>query len=65
MAITSDWTKSTKSVDTKDCVEVRRESETGEIEVRNSNRPHLGAIPFTDAEWAAFVEGVRDGEFGL
>jgi hypothetical protein len=35
----------------------------GEVVIHNTNRPHLGALPFTPREWEAFVAGVKGGEF--
>jgi hypothetical protein len=35
------------------------------IAVRQSKAPDDGQLTFTPAEWQAFVDGVRDGEFDL
>jgi hypothetical protein len=35
----------------------------GRVAVRNSNHPDDGLVVFTRAELAAFVAGVKDGEF--
>ncbi|MFD4972758.1 DUF397 domain-containing protein [Streptomyces sp. NPDC058424] len=32
--------------------------------MRDSNNPETPALRFTAREWAAFRDGVRDGEFG-
>jgi uncharacterized protein DUF397 len=57
------WRKSTKSAEGNEaCVEVA-ELGGGAMALRDSNdltRPYLR---FTASEWAAFVDGVRDGEF--
>lgn len=45
-----------------DCVEVARRPD-GEVLVRNSRFPDAGTLVFTDAEWRAFVAGVKDSEF--
>lgn len=58
------WTKSTRSNTTGSCVEVRP-TEDGAVQVRNSRHPDGPVNTFTAAEWAAFVEGVRAGEFDL
>ncbi len=46
-----------------DCVEFRRVD--GGVQVRNSKRPDEATIRYTDAEWRAFIAGVKDGEFDL
>lgn len=46
------------------CVEVAV-TDTGHRVVRNSNRRDGAAVPFTDGEWAAFLVGVRRGEFDV
>ena len=56
------WRKSSFSGDAG-CVEV---ADVGHyILVRDSKHPSWTPLKFTRAEWAAFVEGVRDGEFDL
>lgn len=37
----------------------------GIVVVRDSKNPAGPALRFTPAEWAAFVSGVKDGEFDL
>ncbi|TQN30635.1 uncharacterized protein DUF397 [Haloactinospora alba] len=44
----------------QNCVEVAELS--GGAAVRDSQHPDHGHIPFSIAEWRAFVEGVRSGE---
>jgi uncharacterized protein DUF397 len=57
------WTKSRYSeVDMNECVEVT-ELGDGAVAVRDSNNPGQPDLRFTASEWAAFVKGVRDGEF--
>lgn len=46
-----------------DCVEVGRDQD-GTFIVRDTKMPTL-QLRFTTAEWAAFVEGVKAGEFDV
>ena len=57
------WIKSSKSTHTPYCVEVA-DLGGGAVAVRDSNREDLPPLRFTAGEWAAFREGVREGEFG-
>lgn len=43
------------------CVEVAGLG--GEIGVRDSKRPDVAPLVFSRAEWLAFVDGVRRGDF--
>jgi len=63
--ITKEWRKSSRSQGNPQCVEVRRNPVTNEIEVRNSNRPNAGSVFFTDDEWTAFEGGVKLDEFNV
>jgi len=54
------WIKASRS-DAGDCVEVRPAD--GGIAVRDSKHPGGPQLSFTKSEWAAFVAGVRAGEF--
>ncbi|MGH3784408.1 MAG: DUF397 domain-containing protein [Pseudonocardiaceae bacterium] len=57
------WRKSTKSFpDGQECVEVA-DLGGGAVALRDSNNPARPDLRFTASEWAAFVAGVRDGEF--
>lgn len=56
------WKKSSKS-GTSNCVEVRQDGE--DILVRNSTRPDGAFVSYTPAEWDAFIEGAKAGEFDL
>ncbi len=58
------WRKSSFSGgnDGGDCVEVA-ELYDGEVGVRNSKRPDDAVVWFNGPEWAAFVKGVKAGEF--
>ncbi len=62
--ITQEWKKSSKSGGNGgDCVEVRRYDTA--IQVRDSKDPTGPVLRFTAAEWKAFIEGAREGEFNL
>ncbi|WP_232663693.1 DUF397 domain-containing protein [Pseudonocardia sp. TRM90224] len=56
------WRKSTASNPSGNCVELA-ELASGEIAVRNSRHPSGPTIVYTRAEIAAFISGVRLGEF--
>ncbi|MEV6554534.1 DUF397 domain-containing protein [Nocardia sp. NPDC051756] len=56
------WFKSTRSLPTKDCVEVAH-LDAGMVGVRDSKNPTGPALVFTPSEWDAFTAGVADGEF--
>lgn len=57
------WRKSTRSASTGNCVEV---ADLGDdIWMRDSKNPTGPALEFTAAEFAAFIGGVKDGEFDL
>jgi hypothetical protein len=45
-----------------DCVEVGRKPD-GTVLVRDTKDRAQQALTFTDDEWAAFVAGVKSGEF--
>ncbi len=48
------------------CVEVDLDAPDGGVLVRDSKDPATGCrLAFTDAEWHAFVEGAKRGEFDL
>ena len=58
------WRKSTRSGPfTDNCVEVTFVD--GLIAVRHSKDPDGAVLVFTAAEWDAFVDGAKDGEFDL
>lgn len=59
---TLSWRKSTASNPSGNCVEVAT-LENGEIAVRNSRFPSGSVLVYTRAEIAAFLEGVKSGEF--
>ncbi|GIH67834.1 DUF397 domain-containing protein [Sphaerimonospora thailandensis] len=58
------WRKSRRSAQNNDCVEVATNL-PGVIGVRDSKNPTGPALAFTPSEWAAFIGGVRDGEFDI
>lgn len=61
------WRKSHHSGSGGNCVEVAMNLRdvTGEILVRDSKDTAGPHLTFTQAEWAAFIAGVHDGEFEL
>jgi hypothetical protein len=57
------WRTSSRSNGQGQCVEV---ADLGEaIAVRDSKHPAGPVLTFTPAEWAAFIDGAKDGEFDL
>lgn len=56
------WTKSRHSNAEGNCVEVASLAQGG-VAMRNSRDPHGPALVYTSAEVAAFLAGVKDGEF--
>ncbi|GAA2709278.1 MULTISPECIES: DUF397 domain-containing protein [Actinoplanes] len=58
------WRKSTRSGSSGNCVEVAGNL-PGVVAVRDSKDPSGPALLFTPAEWDAFLEGTKAGEFDL
>ncbi|MGW1543263.1 DUF397 domain-containing protein [Streptomyces sp. NPDC002309] len=56
------WCKSRRSGGSGNCVEVARLS-GGEVAIRNSRFPDGPVLVYTREEIAAFLGGVKDGEF--
>jgi hypothetical protein len=54
------WRKSSAS-EAGNCVEAR--TGAGGVEVRDSKNPGGPVLAYTPAEWAAFLHGVKRGEF--
>jgi hypothetical protein len=55
------WTKAARSGNDGQCVEVRDRGDA--IEVRDSKEPSGPVLHYTPAEWDAFLDGARKGEF--
>jgi hypothetical protein len=63
-----EWCRSSRC-DTSACVEVRRQrisdgDDLTDVEVRWSVNPDR-VLAFTEDEWRAFIEGVKNGEFDV
>lgn len=56
------WRKSSYSNPSGNCVEAAVLADG--VAVRNSRFPDGPALVFTEAEWAAFLQGVKGGDFG-
>ncbi|WP_436535498.1 DUF397 domain-containing protein [Actinoplanes sp. HUAS TT8] len=58
------WHKSTRSGGGQNCVEVA-ENLPQVVAVRDTKDRDGGTLFFSHGEWAAFLSGVRNGEFDL
>jgi hypothetical protein len=61
--IGSQWRKSSASSSNANCVEVRGQGET--VDIRDSKNPDGPVLNFGPGQWAAFLTGVKLGEFDL
>lgn len=59
------WRKAKRSTaQGSDCVEVA-DLPAGGAAVRDSKNPHGPMLEFTPAEWRAFLDGAKKGEFDI
>lgn len=58
---TSPWMKASASDAQGQCVEMRRHA--GGVQVRDSKHPDGPVLTYTPAEWAAWLDGAKNGEF--
>ena len=65
--IKGEWVTSSRSNGSggNNCVQVLATSNAELVFVRNSKTPAAGLTRFTRAEWQAFIDGVKSGEFDL
>lgn len=56
-----DWRKAQRSVNNGECVELARTG--GMIAIRDSKNPAGPVLMYTHAEWHAFLDGAKKGEF--
>ena len=60
---TNEWFVPRRSSNGATCVETKFTDDA--VYVRNNLRPDAGTATFTYEEWAAFVAGVRDGDYDV
>jgi hypothetical protein len=63
IAVQLAWRKSRRSNASGNCVEVAQLPRGAGVAIRNSRNPEGPALVFTRDEIAAFVAGIRDGDF--
>jgi len=56
-----DWRKALRSVNNGECVELAKFGSM--VAVRDSKDPGGAVLMYTRAEWSAFLEGAKNGEF--
>jgi hypothetical protein len=56
-----EWRKARNSLSNGNCVEVAPTN--GMVAVRDSKNPAGPTLMYTSAEWAAFLDGAKKGEF--
>lgn len=64
MALTKQWQKPSKSGAYGDNSPEARLNDTGEVELRESDQPHI-VVTFTPTRWEVLGEGFKSGEFAL
>lgn len=57
------WTKAKASDSNGSCLETARNPKGGRYVRDSKNRGSGPVLSFTDAEWSAFLDGARNGEF--
>jgi hypothetical protein len=55
------WSKAQRSTHNGQCVEIA--SAAGRVAIRDSKDPDGAILVYTQAEFSAFLEGARNGEF--
>jgi Domain of unknown function (DUF397) len=60
---TNEWFVPRRSANGSTCVETKFTEDT--VYVRNNLQPDAGTAQFTHEEWAAFVGGVKDGDYDV
>jgi hypothetical protein len=58
----SPWRIATMSQDAN-CVQVRQDNDNDMIDIGNSRFPDGPFLSYTPAEWSAFLDGAKKGEF--
>lgn len=59
---TPEWRRSSRCTG-GNCIEVAKVG--GQYLIRDSKNPDMAPHSFTEAEWVAFVDGVKSGEFAF